>query len=372
MDAAVDTPGACAVYRRRRPEHTLLYRTVQGHLETYLALAQDGQGEGVPRYVEREFRRYLECGILAHGFARARCGDCGHDFLIAFSCKGRGVCPSCNARHMAQAAAHLADQVFPALPVRQWVLSVPKRLRYFLQRDAEALSAVLHILLRVIEARLRERSGCFGGRLGAVSFVQRFGSALNAHVHFHCCVIDGVFAAGQGEQVQFCEAAALTSEDLAAVQQQVRARVLRWFARAGHLEQADAHDMAAWHHGGGFSLDASVRIEGADRAGLERLLRYCARPPFALERLEQLGHDQLVYRFAKPQPDGRTELRLSPLQLIERLAALIPPPRLHRHRYHGVLAPNSPQRAQVTALARPTPGRLTARYRATPQLAAAR
>ena len=149
-------------------------------------------------------------------------------------------------------------------------------------------------------------------------------------------------------------AASLTPEELTAVQQQVRARVLRWFARAGPLDPADARGMAGWHHGGGFSLDASVRIEGADRAGLERLLRYCARPPFALERLEQLGHDQLVYRFPKPQPDGRTELRLTPLELLERLAALIPPPRLHRHRYHGVLAPNAPQRAQVTALAQPT------------------
>jgi hypothetical protein len=62
-----------------------------------------------------------------------------------------------------------------------------------------------------------------------VSFVQRFGSALNAHVHFHCCVIDGVFAVGEDGQVHFAEAAARTPEDLAAVQQQVRARVLRWF-----------------------------------------------------------------------------------------------------------------------------------------------
>jgi hypothetical protein len=50
--------------------------------------------------------------------------------------------------------------------------------------------------------------------------------------------------------------------------------VLRWFARAGHLDQADARDMSDWHHGGGFSPDAWVRIEGADRAGLEHLLRY--------------------------------------------------------------------------------------------------
>jgi hypothetical protein len=240
--------------------------------------------------------------------------------------------PSCNARRMAELAAHLVDQVFPPLPVRQWVLSVPKRLRYFLQRDPEALGAVLHILLRVIEARLRQRSGCARGRLGAVSFVQRFGASLNAHVHFHCCVIDGVFVPREDGQVHFAEAAALTPDDLAAVQQQVRARVLRWFARAGHLDPADARDMAGWHHGGGFSLDAAVRIEARDRAGLERLLRYCARPPFALERLEQLAHDQLVYRFPKPQPDGRTELSLTPLELIERLAALIPPPRIHRHR----------------------------------------
>jgi hypothetical protein len=167
-----------------------------------------------------------------------------------------------------------------------------------------------------------------------------------------------VFVVGADGQVEFAEAAAPTPEDIAAVQHQVRRRVLRWFARAGHLDAADARDMASWDHGGGFSLDASVRIEGPDRSGLERLLRYCARPPFALERLEQTSHEQLVYRFDKPLPDGRTQLRLTPLELIERLAALIPPPRIHRHRYHGVLAPNAPLRAQVTALARQAPAPL--------------
>jgi hypothetical protein len=88
-----------------------------------------------------------------------------------------------------------------------------------------------------------------------------------------------------------------------------------------------------------------VRIEGPDRAGLERLLRYCARPPFALERLEQVCDDELIYRLPKAQADGSTQLRLTPLELIDRLAALIAPPRIHRHRYHGVLAPNSPLRA---------------------------
>ena len=76
-------------------------------------------------------------------------------------------------------------------------------------------------------------------------------------------MIDGVFAASVAGQVQFVETAALTPADCAAVQQQVRTRVLRWFARAGHLDPADARDMASWDRGGGFSLDASVRIEGS-------------------------------------------------------------------------------------------------------------
>jgi len=64
-------------------------------------------------------------------------------------------CPSCNTRRMAEAAAHLTDHVFPRLPVRQWVLSVPKRLRYYLQRDKGALNAALCIFLRVVQQSLQ-------------------------------------------------------------------------------------------------------------------------------------------------------------------------------------------------------------------------
>ena len=88
------------LYRPRRPTRTALYQAVQHHLETFVARAaeSDPMGYGLPDWVERDFRGYLECGILAHGFARARCEGCGHERLIPFSCKSRGICPSCNAR----------------------------------------------------------------------------------------------------------------------------------------------------------------------------------------------------------------------------------------------------------------------------------
>ena len=152
---AAKSCGSPAVYHRRQPERTVLYRVVQAHLATWLALQDGGFGGHAPALTEREFRRYLECGILSHGFARARCPDCGHDFIVAYSCKGRGICPSCTTRRMVETAAHLTDHVFPRLPVRQWVLSLPKRLRYHLD-DAKLQNAVLHSLLHGIEQGLRE------------------------------------------------------------------------------------------------------------------------------------------------------------------------------------------------------------------------
>lgn len=329
---------------------------VQEWLTTYLELArqEDWNGDAVPPYVEREFRRFLECGILACGFARAYWDECGHDFLVAFSCKGRGVCPACMARRMAETAAHLVDHVFPSLPVRQWVISFPKRLRYFLQRDPVVRSAALRIVLRVIEEALQEQSPGSGptAQIGAVAFIHHFGASLNVHTHFHICVIDGVFAGAQDDSpIAFFEAEPMDAATVAAGQSTIRRRILRLFVRRGLLEADDAKDMGAWQHDGGFSLDACVRIEGHDREGLERLLRYCARPPFALERIERVDDQRILYHLPKPTPDGQARLTLTPLEFINRLAALIPAPRLHRHRYSGVLAPNARLRPAVTALA---------------------
>ena len=106
-----------------------------------------------------------------------------------------------------------------------------------------------------------------------------------------------------------------------------------------------------------------MRIEADDGLGLERLLRYCARPAFALERLREIDAERLVYESVKPGAGGSVSLMLTPLELIERLAALIAPPRRHRHRYYGVLAPNARLRSAVTALAgagAATPGANTA------------
>ncbi len=355
---------AGAVYRPRRPTATPLYPVVQHHLETFLANCAEGDpgGWGVPDWVESDFRSYLECGVLAFGFARIRCGDCGEERLLAFSCKGRGVCPSCNARRMAEVAAHLTDHVLPHLPIRQWVLSLPKRLRPFLGRDPEVAGVVLGIFVRALRTTLRRSSPTAppGSELAAISFPQRFGNSLNPHYHFHVLAVDGVVAATPGG-VEFHEASGLTREQWRRLERTVQRRVLRAFRKRGLLEEDSARDMLGWQASGGFSVDASVRIEGEDRIGIERLVRYCARGPLALERLHALDgtaslaspHARLIYRLPAPDAGGRTEIGLTPLELLERLARLVPPPRIHRHRYHGAFAPNARLRSAVVAFGRP-------------------
>ena len=96
----------------------------------------------------------------------------------------------------------------------------------------------------------------------------------------------------------------------------------------------------------GFSLHAGVRIHEHDREGLEKLCRYAVRPPFALHRLSAAPDGRLVYRMKRPR-GGSLFLVLTPDELLSRIATLVPPPRTHALRYHGLFAPNSKHRAWV-------------------------
>jgi len=175
-------------YRRREAEQTLLHAALCAHLETFLDRVRSGESD-LPEHVVKEFREYLACGVLAHGFVRIRCEKCGRSMAVGYSCKGRGFCPSCTGRRMADTSARLVDDVFPSdVPVRQWVLSLPIEIRYRLAYDGGLLSDVLAVFLRAVRGWYRERgkeAGIKECEGGSVTFAQRFGSALNLNPHFH-------------------------------------------------------------------------------------------------------------------------------------------------------------------------------------------
>jgi len=125
---------------------------------------------------------------------------------------------------MVETAAHLADHVLPRLPVCQWVLSVPKRLRYHLERDRAIEALALRILLSVVEQALRPAcpAAGFNSPIGAVAFIHCFGALLSLHEHFHCLVIEGVFEAGALGTATFHESRAPAQKSLGEVQTKVR------------------------------------------------------------------------------------------------------------------------------------------------------
>jgi hypothetical protein len=183
---------SCAgvVRERRQPENTLLYRTIAAHWQTFKA-EREAEGRTLPRYINEEFENFLRCEILAYGFGRVHCAGCQTDILYAFSCKGRGFCPSCGARRMAEAAIYLTDTLIPLVPVRQFVVTFPPPLRLWLARSQTLAAKLCRRVSDAISEHLQRESGIKDGLTGSVMFIQRFGSGANLNVHCHIIVLDG-------------------------------------------------------------------------------------------------------------------------------------------------------------------------------------
>jgi ribosomal protein S27E len=385
-------------YHRHRPEQTLLYQIVKEYYPAFTAHLAE-QGRELPGYVRREFEGYLKCGRLEHGFLRVRCQSCHAEHLVAFSCKRRGFCPSCGARRMAESAALLVDEVLPEQPMRQWVLSFPFPLRFLFASRPEIMGQVLGIVCRVIATHLVKKAGHThqAAKTGAVTLIQRFGSALNLNIHFHMLFLDGVYVARPDGSTRFRWVKAPPGQELTQLAHTIAHRVGRFLERQGLLERdaensylaGDTADddalnqllgssityrIAIGPQAGrkvfalqtlpvcepedpfgdrvgkvaGFSLHAGVAARADERQKLERLCRYISRPAVSEKRLSLTPNGNVRYQLKTPYRDGTTHVIFEPLDFIARLAALVPKPRVNLTRFHGVFAPNSKHRAWVT------------------------
>src|SRR5881394_1615044 len=187
-------------------------------------------------YVQEEFESHLKCGRLELGFLRVRCEGCHAEKLVAFSCKRRGFCPSCGARRKAETAALLADEVLPRRPLRQWVLSLPFALRFLLAAHPRALAEVLGIVYRAISGYVlrKARLTHANGQTGAVTLIQRFGSALNLNIHFHMLFLDGAYLTNTRPPV-FRRIGAPSAGELQDLLERIAERIGRALERKGLL-----------------------------------------------------------------------------------------------------------------------------------------
>ncbi|HJP50535.1 MAG TPA: transposase [Pseudomonadales bacterium] len=385
-----------STYKRHKPEETDLYKIIEQNLPIFQSHLSNAD-ISLPAFVHNEFRSYLRCGMLKHGFLRVKCNGCRFEHLVAFSCKLRGFCPSCGARRMVETSAHLIDHVIPVVPVRQWVLSFPWPLRLLFARQPNTLSRCLAIIIRAIETDLINRAGltrASGAQTGIVTLVQRFGSALNLNIHLHMIALDGVYTVGKSGKAKFHSVKAPNQTELRTLLNRVIQRVVRRLEKEGLLipdpEQPwldlDFHEpmdtvsaasiryrIAIGPHSGsrtltlqdplfirtdkpvkastanrdGFSLNTAVSCQPYQRDRLERLCRYVTRPAICLERLTVRTDGKIQYELKNPFRNGTTHILFSPLDFLSKLAALVPLPRHNLVRYHGVFAPNSRMRKHI-------------------------
>ena len=315
----------------------------------------------LPPRVHTEVRRYLRCGDLRHGFVQVKCPACKDSTLVAFSCKGRGWCPSCGARRAHEAALHLMEAL-PRVAYRQWTLSLPGALRWPLVKDSGLLRAVERSLVRAIFRWQRRRAKELGAkgpsRCGAVCFVQMFGSALQLTPHLHLLVPEGVFAGGG-----FMALPPPDQEEVEAVLVRTVERLLPLFAdrqppwpeddfevlqaKGAQLKLLLPEEPTPGRKGrlavvNGLSLHADTWVAANDRQGLARLCRYGARGPIAESRLSRRDDGRYAYETKR----GVT-LVLTAEQLVRRLLWLIPPRGLHLTNFHGDFASHAAARACV-------------------------
>lgn len=221
--------------------------------------------------------------------------------------------------------------------------------------------------------------------------LQRFGGSLNANLHFHILVLEGGYIDSETGP-EFIEMDPPKDEDIQALVQTIGKRVVRALKKLGHFQddrEATSEDIedplaelqaasvknrvalgkrrGEWIRRIGalgisdppeltgplcasvaqFSLHANVYCAPNQRDKLEKLCRYVARPAVAESRLKLKNNGDVLLRLKKPYSDGTSHLVFSPLEFLEKLAALVPPPRAHLTRFHGVLAPNAKIRSKI-------------------------
>jgi hypothetical protein len=220
-----------AAYRPRDAAGSPLYLSVLDHLESYLAARSRAKNDPANSAAEDSLRSFLQCGIPRFGVARFRCKDCSDSRFVPFSCKRRTACPSCDAKRAVVESGKALDDLLPDVPYRQWVFVLPKRLRYFVNRDARLTGEIDAIFARTLTSFLRKRASAPDDAAPAqFHAIQRFGSSVNLHVHVHAALSDGCFGF-DGRELKFYPAPPPSVADIAellAILRVIPRRRRRW------------------------------------------------------------------------------------------------------------------------------------------------
>ena len=237
--------------------------------------------------------KFRKCGDLKEGFARVRCPDCQTEFFVAFSCRQRACCPSCDQKRALLLAHRLNNEVFAPVPHRQWVFTIPKRLRVFFRFDRSLLGKLCRAAWETVRDLYALEVDGTCGIPAMIGAIQTFGDLVHWHSHVHAVVTEGVFT----ESGHFVHIPETWKHRAIEIWQD---KVFELLLNEKKIDQETVAGMRTWRHSG-FSVDNSVRIEANDHAAMQRLVEYISRCPFSLARIISLTDDgKILYRASAP------------------------------------------------------------------------
>ena len=269
----------CRVYRPRRPRESPLYRLVEQHFEELLRVwpARFVRQHGALRpVVERVLREFLKCGLLEHGFARLWCSECRRSVLVAFSCRGRSFCPSCEKKQQLLWAEWLRDELLAPVAHRHVVLTIPRLLRPVFRRRRDLLTELARAGAEATSELVRREAGQ-DARPGLVISLATAGDLLQWHPHLHLLTTDGGFPPdGRFLPLPKWNATLL----MTLFRERILARLLDRHAISPELVQK----LLGWRHPG-FSAHVGEPIDPEDKQRLEDTAAYLVRNPLSLRKL---------------------------------------------------------------------------------------
>ncbi len=273
--------------------------------------------------VRELLERFVRCGDLHFGFLRLRCvnPDCPKkgELWLPYSCKVRGLCPSCGQRRAIEWAERMVEEVLPVVPYRQLVFTIPRRLRKYFLFERSLYGELCRAAYASTRDFLRAKAPAGFVRLkkavpAMVVVPQSFGDLLVPHAHCHAVVSLGLFSP-EGFFHRMEEV------DFSGLEELFRERVFEMMIRRGKITAEVAEDMRRWPHSG-FHLNWERRIDAEERKELEGLLSYMERAPVSLRRLTYRGDGMVHYQGTKYHPRLGTDHQLLPA--VEFLALLVP------------------------------------------------
>lgn len=339
-----------ASYQPRSPLNSAYHKLVADNYEeledTWESDYQHMYGYWRPHVLDVIYK-YLDCGDPHLGFARVKCTHCNTEYLLPFSCKCRSFCPSCHQRRVVEFGEFLREEVLEDVPHRQWVFTIPKRLRPYFMHNRKLLAKLSRCAWEVLSDYLMTsvttdtddnvKPGLVAGKAcyspmqpGCTIAVQTFGELANFNPHVHVIASSGCFK-NNGD---FLYGISPNAEDLTAP---FANAVFKMLKKENVISLAVINNMSTWQHSG-FNIHCGSSVNFSDADAVERLARYIVRAPISQERLKYIPDKNSRNGIWKVIYEGKTTKRVetfSALDLLARLVTHIPNKYEQTVRYYG-------------------------------------